>query len=61
MRYLMLVDPESRPIGWVDEQAIPREGTLTADLAVGASPLLDQRTTLKDALSMLLEDRKSVV
>jgi osmoprotectant transport system ATP-binding protein len=55
MRYLMLVDDANRPIGWIDERAIPREGPLTADLAVGASPLLDQRTTLKDALSMLLD------
>jgi osmoprotectant transport system ATP-binding protein len=55
LRYLLMVDATNRPIGWVDEQRIPREGVLTEDLAVGASPLLDRRTTLKDALSMLLD------
>jgi osmoprotectant transport system ATP-binding protein len=55
LRYLLMVDATNRPIGWVDEKRIPREGALTEDLAVGASPLLDRRTTLKDALSMLLD------
>jgi osmoprotectant transport system ATP-binding protein len=53
--YLMLVDEGKRPIGWIASAALPREGQLTADLAVAASPLLDRRTTLKDALSMLLD------
>jgi osmoprotectant transport system ATP-binding protein len=53
--YLMLVDDADRPIGWVAAGAIPRDGSLTADVAVAASPLLDTRTTLKDALSMLLD------
>jgi osmoprotectant transport system ATP-binding protein len=55
MRYAMLVDDASRPIGWVAEAALPREGPVTPELAVAASPLLDRRTTLKDALSMLLD------
>jgi osmoprotectant transport system ATP-binding protein len=54
-RYVLMVDAESRPIGWIDARAIPRQGALSADLAVGASPLLNRRTTLKDALSMLLD------
>jgi osmoprotectant transport system ATP-binding protein len=53
--YLMLVDDGKRPVGWIASAALPREGPLTADLAVAASPLLDRRTTLKDALSMLLD------
>jgi osmoprotectant transport system ATP-binding protein len=55
MHYAMVVDPANRPIGWVSEASLPREGALSADLAVAASPLLDRRTTLKDALSMLLD------
>jgi osmoprotectant transport system ATP-binding protein len=55
MRYALLVDEANRPIGWVAESQLPRDGTLAADLAVAASPLLDRRTTLKDALSMLLD------
>jgi osmoprotectant transport system ATP-binding protein len=53
--YLLLVDAENRPIGWVPEDALPAGGPLTEELADPASPLVDQRTTLKDALSMLLD------
>jgi len=53
--YLMLVDDSDRPLGWIAAAAIPREGELSSDLAVATSPLLDARTTLKDALSMLLD------
>jgi osmoprotectant transport system ATP-binding protein len=52
--YLLLVDEDDRPIGWLAEDDIPTAGTLAADGAAPASPLLDRRTTLKDALSMLL-------
>ena len=52
--YLLLLDESGRPIGWIVPRAIPTEGPLGADLAVAASPLLDPETTLKDALSMLL-------
>ncbi len=53
--YLLLVDEANRPIGWIDQGDIPASGTLTADLAVAMSPLLGIRTTLKDALSMLID------
>ena len=55
MPFLLLLDERDRPIGWVDERALPREGALSAELAVAGSPLFDRRTTLKDALSMLLD------
>jgi osmoprotectant transport system ATP-binding protein len=55
MRYVMVVDGTSRPVGWIAESQLPREGAIDPDLAVAASPLLDRRTTLKDALSMLLD------
>jgi osmoprotectant transport system ATP-binding protein len=55
MRYAMVVDEASRPLGWIGESQLPREGAISPDLAVAASPLLDRRTTLKDALSMLLD------
>jgi len=55
-RYVLLVDGADRPLGWVAEGAIPGDGSLLdEELAVPASPLLDARTTLKDALSMLLD------
>jgi osmoprotectant transport system ATP-binding protein len=53
--YLLLVDANERPLGWIDQGAIPTEGVLDARRAVPMSPLFDRRTTLKDALSMLLD------
>jgi osmoprotectant transport system ATP-binding protein len=55
LQYLLLVDAERRPIGWIDQDDIPAAGTLEAAHAIPMSPLLDTRTTLKDALSMLLD------
>jgi osmoprotectant transport system ATP-binding protein len=54
-QFLLLVDEANRPIGWVDQDEIPTGGTLEEASAIAMSPLLDRRTTLKDALSMLLD------
>jgi osmoprotectant transport system ATP-binding protein len=53
--YLLLIDATDRPIGWVEREAIPTDGRLTESMAIPMSPLLDRRTTLKDALSLLLD------
>jgi len=53
--YLLLLDERDRPIGWIPARAIPAGGPLAEALAVPASPLLNIETTLKDALSMLLD------
>jgi osmoprotectant transport system ATP-binding protein len=53
--YLLLVDEQDRPLGWLDQHTLPTEGTLSVDVMIPVSPLFDRRTTLKDALSMLLE------
>jgi osmoprotectant transport system ATP-binding protein len=53
--YLLLVDEADRPIGWVDQDDIPTSGLIDPGSAIPMSPLLDRRTTLKDALSMLLD------
>ncbi|HET9680915.1 MAG TPA: betaine/proline/choline family ABC transporter ATP-binding protein [Candidatus Limnocylindrales bacterium] len=55
MGYLLLLDDRDRPLGWIDGRNLLRDGALTPDLAFATSPLLDRRTTLKDALSMLLD------
>jgi osmoprotectant transport system ATP-binding protein len=55
MPYLMLVDAADRPIGWIDAAAIDRNRPLDPADARISSPLLDRRTTLKDALSLLLD------
>jgi osmoprotectant transport system ATP-binding protein len=54
-RYLLLLDADDRPIGWVDEVGFPTDGRLTEEMAIPMSPLLNRRTTLKDALSLLLD------
>jgi osmoprotectant transport system ATP-binding protein len=53
--YLLLVDAEERPIGWLPATDVPSDGPLTEDMAVPMSPLLSPETTLKDALSMMLD------
>ena len=57
--YLLLVDDDRRPIGWVDlRDGDPRAdggATLTIEMAHSMSPLLEPETTAKDALSQLLD------
>ena len=53
--YLLLVDESDRPIGWIADDDLPAGGALAEELAVPMSPLLNQRATLKDALSLLLD------
>jgi osmoprotectant transport system ATP-binding protein len=53
--YILLIDDDRRPIGWVRTRDLPESGPVTPELAVETSPILDRMTTLKDALAMLLE------
>ncbi len=53
--YILLVDDRDRPIGWVHQEALAGDGALAESMTESTSPLLDVRTTLKDALSMLLD------
>ncbi|MGZ8438602.1 MAG: ABC transporter ATP-binding protein [Candidatus Limnocylindrales bacterium] len=53
--YLLLVDERNRPLGWIGQDEIPTNGRLTESMAESMSPLVNRRTTLKDALSMLLD------
>lgn len=53
--YLLVLDQNGRPLGWVHENSLANTEEITADLAHPMSPVLDRRTTLKDALSLLLE------
>jgi osmoprotectant transport system ATP-binding protein len=54
-RYLLIVDGANRPQGWAAEDDLTGEGAVTAEMANPVSPLLNKRTTLKDALSMMLD------
>jgi osmoprotectant transport system ATP-binding protein len=52
--HVVIVDEDERPIGWTHRDRLGA-GVVTAERAESSSPLLDRRTTLKDALSMLLD------
>jgi osmoprotectant transport system ATP-binding protein len=56
LAYLLLLDADDRPLGWIRGERLPGSGPLDETLVSDTSPLLDRRTTLKDALSMLLDD-----
>ncbi|HEY7735935.1 MAG TPA: ABC transporter ATP-binding protein [Candidatus Limnocylindrales bacterium] len=53
--FLLLLDDGDRPVGWVHKDRIPEDGPVSEELAIPMSPLLNRRTTLKDALSLLLD------
>ncbi len=55
LRYLLVIDGANRPLGWVAHGDIPNEGELTDKMANPVSPTVNKRTTLKDALSMMLD------
>jgi CBS domain containing-hemolysin-like protein len=50
-----MIDASNRPLGWVAYGDIPAEGVLTEAMANPVSPTVNKRTTLKDALSMMLD------
>ncbi len=55
LRYLLMIDASNRPLGWVAHGDIPADGQLTERMANPVSPTVNKRTTLKDALSMMLD------
>jgi osmoprotectant transport system ATP-binding protein len=54
-RWLLLVDERGLPVGWVDPTPLPDSAPLDAGSATRLSPLLERNTTLRDALSLLLD------
>ena len=52
--YVLVVDAGQQPLGWVHRNRLS-SGAIDARQVEASSPLLDRRTTLKDALSMLLD------
>ena len=55
LRYLLMIDANNRPVGWIAHGDIPATGNLTEAMANPVSPTVNKRTTLKDALSMMLD------
>ncbi len=53
--YLLLLDESERPVGWVRGSDVPEGAQLEVALADPTSPVFDARTTLKDALALLLD------
>jgi len=53
--YVLMLDEADRPVGWVAAADIPADGVLDASRANPVSPLVNRRTTVKDALSMMLD------
>src|SRR6185503_18644544 len=54
-RYVLVVDESRRPLGWIAHDELPADGPITAEMANPVSPTVNRRTTLKDALSMMLD------
>jgi osmoprotectant transport system ATP-binding protein len=55
MGYLLVVDEAGRPLGWAAADDLTGSERVTAAMANPVSPLVNKRTTLKDALSMMLD------
>ena len=54
-RYVLVTDATSQPLGWIAARDIPAEGRISPEMANPVSPTMNKRTTLKDALSMMLD------
>jgi osmoprotectant transport system ATP-binding protein len=54
-RYVLIVDAENHAQGWAAKDDLAGDGAVTAEMGNPVSPLLNKRTTLKDALSMMLD------
>jgi osmoprotectant transport system ATP-binding protein len=54
--FVLLIDADERPTGWIEVADLPLHGVVDVSLADPMSPLLDRRTTLKDATSRLLDE-----
>jgi osmoprotectant transport system ATP-binding protein len=52
--WVLLLDNRDVPLGWVKAAELDTSDTLTAEHVDASSPLVNQETTLRDALSMLL-------
>jgi osmoprotectant transport system ATP-binding protein len=52
--YALLVDAETRPLGWIHAHELDGSGPIDASAATPGAPTVQQETTLRDALSALL-------
>jgi osmoprotectant transport system ATP-binding protein len=52
--YVLLLDDQDRPAGWLSRKELQQPGALRPERAIPPEPLLDQDSTLRDALSAML-------
>jgi len=52
--YVLLLDAEGRPAGWLSRKELERPGPVGTERAWSPEPLLDGDSTLRDALSAML-------
>jgi osmoprotectant transport system ATP-binding protein len=52
--YVLQVDEDLRPVGWLSARDAERPGPVGADRSTSVDPVLDPDSTLRDALSALL-------
>jgi osmoprotectant transport system ATP-binding protein len=52
--YLLLVDDQDHPVGWLSRRELQQAGPLPAERAWSPEPLVDKESTLRDALSAML-------
>jgi osmoprotectant transport system ATP-binding protein len=53
--YALLVDAETRPLGWIHAHELDGSGPIDASAATPGAPTVQPETTLRDALSALLD------
>jgi hypothetical protein len=53
----LLLDARDRPLGWVHERHVPAEGVLGAGLAEPTGAILTPWMSLRDALSVMLDEQ----
>ena len=54
LEYALLVDGESRPLGWIDQDDLRGSGPIDPEAATPGAPTLEPESTLRDALSTML-------
>ena len=52
--YVLLIDDERRPLGWIGVRDLAGDGPIRPDEATPGAPTVQPETTLRDALSALL-------
>jgi osmoprotectant transport system ATP-binding protein len=55
--WLLVLDARDRPLGWVHERHVPTEGVLGAGLAEPTNAILTPWMSLRDALSVMLDEQ----